>query len=173
MTEPTRQVKYVTRPGVKVVRYAGHDNYDQFYLDGHSRAYGWGVSHAAFDAIFQALEDAEPEKCASCRGTGVTCSCGDGWRAPCQNSHRAIPCPQCRDAAREAGIREVLAVAEDILGERESLILKRAFFPPKQSDAERLREIAKQLDDGCVCKTPRIVADKLREISDRMEASSE
>ena len=154
MTEPTRQVKYVTRPGVKVVRYAGHDNYDQFYLDGHSAAYGWGVPHAAFDALFQPIEEPEPVGvCAYCH---KACS-GTGGNL----------CPEFAvREAREAGIREVIAWMRE--NNYEDWVLKASitethFFP---TDAERLRGIAAGLPSGDGWDSTAAI---ILEIADRMD----
>ncbi len=37
----------------------------------------------------------EPAPCATCRGGGFTCSCGDPDHIPCQASHRVVVCPEC------------------------------------------------------------------------------
>ena len=106
------------------------------------------IARALEAAFFQPLEDAEH----------------DGFTS----THKPGDCMDYADAQREAGIREVIAYLRDDLHYTSTPRQVEAHFFPRQSDAERLREIADAI-------RPDFLTDSntIREIAGRMEASSE
>lgn len=67
--------------------------------------------------------------CQSCSGSGFTCSCGDERRVPCQASHRAVVCADCKQQAEPLDLDALRAAAEAVIFSERRRAEHGGYFP--------------------------------------------